>query len=96
MTSLILPWSQLCVCLLEGVILSLVYLALLWGTVRALPHVHYKALFLLCSTIIRLVLLFTAVLMLSQRNPAKIIWIITSLVITRLITVGLVKTRRKA
>ena len=93
MTSFNLPWPQMITCVIYGFCLSLFYLGLLWLTVKSLPKVKHKNLWLFTSAIIRLVLFLSGALLLSQNNPARFLWIVGGFIMTRLILLGLVKQK---
>ena len=93
MTVLSLSLSQICLCFLIGIILSAMYLIILWGSLKRLPHITHKGFFLFISAIIRLALFLTLAIWFSNHNPMRFLCIFIAFVITRLIVVGLFKTR---
>ena len=70
--------------LLEGGICAAVYLYLLWKTVRLLPSVKRKGLFLFISMVLRLFLLLAVMLLLSEKKPGPLLVIFCGFVIVRL------------
>lgn len=95
MTSLVLPFGQILLCLMWGVILALVYLGLLSYTIHLLSRTKYKALILISSMIIRLAFFIVGAMALSQHNPARFLWIVIGFICTRFLVVGFVKSRSK-
>ncbi len=86
---------QIIICITFGAILASVYLCLLWQTIRLLPRVKKKGLFLLISAIFRLALLIVLAVFASQNNVGKFLCIIVGFIITRLILVGKFKEHIK-
>ena len=71
-------------CLLTGGICAIVYLYLLWKTVRLLPSVKRKGLFLFVSMVLRLVLLLAVMLLFSGKKPGPLLVICCGFVVVRL------------
>lgn len=92
--SLVLSWTQTGICLAFGCFLSLIYLGLLWLTVKSLPNKKHKGIWLFVSAVIRLTLFLAGAVLFSQNNAARFLWIVIGFIITRLIIVGFIKTRR--
>ena len=93
MNSFNLPWPQIVACLVYGLLLSLIYLGLLWLTIKSLPQKRHKGLWLYISGVLRLVLFLSGAILFSQNSPARFLWIIAGFIITRLIFVGFIKTK---
>lgn len=79
-----MPISDMGLCLLIGAIVSVVYMYLLWKTVRLLPRVKRKGLFLFISALLRIFLLIFGMLLLSNDNAGRFILIFCGFVISRL------------
>ena len=93
MISFDLSWVQIGICLFWGFSLSVIYLALLWLTIKSLSKSKHRVFLLLISAIARLALFLTGAILLSQHQAARFLWIVVGFVITRLLLVGLVKTK---
>ena len=93
MSSFLLPLPELLSCVVCGVVLNIVYLTLLWLTIKFLPHTQHKGLCLFGSVILRLALFLGLAIWFSQQSPARFLWIVIGFVITRLVVVGLIKTK---
>ncbi len=75
-------WAILC-----GITLSCLYCAILWYSVRKLPHIKHKGLFLFLSSVFRLVLFGIVSVSLATRHPALLLCMFAAFVITRLFIV---------
>ena len=93
MISFALPWTQILTCLIYGLVLGLIYLGLLWITIRSLPRIRHKGLALFLSATIRLCLFLMGAICLSQQNPARFLWIVLGFIVTRFVLLGLIKTK---
>ena len=91
MISLSLPLSAILYSLSIGVIISFVYLGLLWQTVKYISKTQRKALFLLISALVRLALFLYLAVLFSEQNPARFLWIVAGFIITRICFVSMVK-----
>lgn len=96
MISLALPWTQIFICLIYGLLLSLIYLGLLWMTIRSLPRIRHKGLALFLSAVVRLSLFLIGAVVLSGQNPACFLWIVAGFIITRFILLGFAKPKGAA
>lgn len=76
--------SDMGICLLIGVVVSVIYMYLLWRTVHILPHVKRKGLFLFTSAVLRIFLLIFGMLLLSNEHAGRFILIFCGFVIFRL------------
>ena len=76
--------SDMGICLLIGAIVSVIYMYLLWETVRLLPQVKLKGLFLFSSAVLRIFLLIFGMLLLSGESAGRFIIIFCGFVISRL------------
>ena len=79
-----LPTSEMGICLLIGAIVSVVYMYLLWETVRLLPRVKHNGFFLFFSAVLRIFLLIFGMLLLSDENAGRFILIFCGFIIFRL------------
>jgi len=95
MISFILPFPQILICLLTGFVLSIIYLGLLWITIRLLAKTRHKGMLLLLSAAIRITIFFTGAILLSQHNPARFLWIVFGFIITRIFFVSRIKLKEK-
>lgn len=93
MISFNLPWTQICACLFYGFILSLLYLGLLWFTIKFLTKTKHKGLWLFASGILRLALFLIGAILFSYHNPARFLWIVVGFILTRLVLVSFIKTK---
>lgn len=87
MTELKLSWDLILWAVLCGVVLGCVYCAFLWYSVRKLPQVKHKGLFLFLSSVLRLVLFISIAIFLAVRHPALLLCMFATFVITRFIIV---------
>ena len=95
MISLSLPLNLILYSLLIGLFICVIYLWLLWVTVKKLAKTKHPILLFLISLIGRFALLFGLALFFAQQNPARFLWIMIGFIISRLFFVSLVKSRRK-
>ena len=93
MMSFDLSFFQIFCAFCYGVILSLIYLGLLWLTLKHLPHTQHKGMWLFVSAVIRLALFLYLSVLLSQHNPFTFLLIVVGFVIARLCLVGRIKSR---
>ena len=78
-------------CLLTGSICAVVYLYLLWKTVRLLPSVKHKGLFLFISMALRIFLLLVVMLLFSGKRPGPLLVICCGFLIMRLFILRLTR-----
>ena len=95
MNLLQLPPIEILGYVMVGIILGLRYLILLWGTVSFLAKVQHKAIFLLCSALLRIAFLIGSAWLISSQNPARFLWVMISFVITRFVVLSIVKSGGK-
>lgn len=93
MMSFSLPWQQIVFCLIAGLILSVIYLGLLWLTIRHLAKSTHQGLLLFLSAVLRIALFLTGAILLSQHNPARFLWIVVGFIMTRILLVGFIKKK---
>ena len=68
-----------------GGIFSLIFLYLLWETVKLLPRVKHKILFLHISRILRIFLLLCAMVLFSDKHAGKFLMIFCGFMVVRLV-----------
>ncbi|MBP5344299.1 MAG: hypothetical protein J6Y85_04435 [Alphaproteobacteria bacterium] len=92
-----LSMATLIVCIITGILIGIAYEYLLWLSIKTLPKIKHKGLWLLFTTAARLfLLLFTAVVM-AKENVARFLWIIFAFLVTRWIVINIAKNiKRKA
>ncbi len=93
MISLYLPSMQIILCLMYGFFLALIYLGLLWGTVKSLSKMSHKGLCLFASAVLRLTVFLLGAVFFSQHQVARFLWIVAAFIITRFILVSFVKIK---
>ena len=82
-----LSWDLIILAFVCGIVLSCIYCALLWYSIKKLPHIKHKGLFLFCSSVFRLILFVGVAVFLALQNPMLLLYMFVSFVITRLIIV---------
>lgn len=87
MAELKLSWDLIMWSILCGIVLSCVYCALLWYSLKKLPHIQHKGLFLFISSAFRLILFVIVAIFLAIRHPALLLCMFVAFVITRFIIV---------
>lgn len=75
-------WAFVC-----GFMLSCVYCSLLWYSVKKLPHIKRKGLFLLFSSVFRMILFVAIAILLAIRSPILLLCMFVSFTVTRFIIV---------
>lgn len=88
-----LTWIQIIMALIIGAALCLIYLALLWKTLQALPNVKNKGNILFFSAIVRLFLLIFVAVYFSNENGARFLLIFIGFFITRVIVLRYTKAK---
>ena len=78
-----------------GIVLAAVYLYLLWQTIKVLPRVRHKQLFLFASKIIRIALLLFPMIVLARRNAVQLLIIFAVFWLTRTIALWIATPRQK-
>lgn len=81
--------------LLCGILLSLVYFSLLWYSLKILPNIKRKGMFLFFSSLLRLIIFLSVAILLASKNPVKLIWMFLAFIITRLLLVYFLKDKGK-
>jgi F1F0 ATPase subunit 2 len=88
-----LPLDMVLESLLCGILLSLVYFSLLWYSLKVLPNMKRKGLFLFVTSLIRLVIFLTVAILLAKDGHMKLIWMVLAFIVTRLCLVKFLKNR---
>ncbi len=87
MINLKLSWDLIILAFVCGIILSCIYCALLWYSVKNLPHIKHKGLFLFCSSVFRLILFIGVGIFLTIYHPILFLCMFVAFVITRFVIV---------
>ena len=96
MTNVNLPYSSIVVAFTMGGLLSLLYLGLLWYSIKLLPKIIKKrGLFLFASAVVRLFLFLFLAVYLAQNHAGKFLWIVIGFITTRLILLSFIKNKRR-
>lgn len=82
-----LSWTLIICAILCGIILSCVYCTILWYSVKKLPHIKHKGLFLFITSAFRLILFLIVAIFLAIRHPILLLCMFIAFIITRLIIV---------
>ncbi|MBQ3696084.1 MAG: hypothetical protein II938_03860 [Alphaproteobacteria bacterium] len=77
--------SQFFLGLAMGSLICLVYLTLLWLSLKALPKIKHKVPFLLITAIIRISLAVVLLFLCAQHNLVQFLSILCGFILTRLI-----------
>lgn len=95
MQNIKLPLDMVLESLLCGVLLSTAYFSLLWYSLKILPNINKKGLFLLISTLFRLGIFLAVSILIAMDHPVKLIWMFLAFLITRLFIVNYFSTKGK-
>ena len=95
MESIKLSYSAILTAFIMGGFLSILYLGLLWYSVKLLPKIKKRGLFLFGSATLRLFLFLFLAIYLSQNHVGRFLWIILGFVTTRLILLSFIKNKRR-
>ena len=95
MESIKLSYSAILVSFLMGGVLSFIYLGLLWYSVKLLPKMKKRGLFLFISAVIRLFFFIFFAIYLSQNHAGRFLWIVIGFITTRLVLLSFIKNKRK-
>ena len=94
MESIRLSYSAILITFVLGGILSILYLGLLWYSVKLLPKIKKRGLFLFISAALRLFLFLFLAVYLAQNNVGRFLWIVIGFMVTRLILLSFIKNKR--
>ena len=95
MANINLSYPSILVALLMGGLLSIIYLGLLWYSLKLLPKIKKKGLFLFVSAAFRLFLFLFLAVYLAQNHAGRFLWIVLGFISTRLILLSFIKNKRK-
>ena len=95
MTNINLPYSDILTALLMGSVLSALYLGLLWYSLKLLPKIKKRGLFLFCSAALRLFLFLFLAVYLAKNHAGRFLWIVLGFIATRLILLSFIKNKRR-
>ena len=95
MESIKLSYSAIFTAFVIGGVLSTLYLGLLWYSIKLLPKIKKRGLFLFGSAVLRLFLFLFLAVFLSQNHAGRFLWIVVGFITTRLILLSFVKNKRK-
>ena len=95
MTNVKLSLDAILMALTMGSILSFIYLGLLWYSLKLLPKIKKRGLFLFGSAVLRLFLFLFLAVYLSQNHAGRFLWIVIGFVTTRLILLSFIKNKRR-
>ncbi|MGN0919671.1 MAG: ATP synthase subunit I [Alphaproteobacteria bacterium] len=95
MDAIRLSYPAILTAFLMGGILSILYLGLLWYSLKLLPKVKKRGLFLFASAALRLFLFLFLAVYLAKDNVGRFLWIIVGFITVRLILLSRIKNKRK-
>ena len=95
MESVRLSYTGILMAVLMGSVLSVLYLSLLWYSIKVLPKIKMKGLFLFISVLFRLSLFLFFAIYLSQNHVGRFLWIIVGFILTRLVFLSCIKNKRR-
>ena len=90
-----LPFSAILTAFVMGVLLSVLYLGLLWYSLKLLPKIKRRGLFLFASAALRLFLFLFLAVYLAQNHAGRFLWIVIGFITTRLILLSFIKNKRR-
>ena len=90
-----LPYSAILTAFIMGAILSLLYFGLLWYSLKLLPKIKKRGLFLFVSAALRLFLFLFLAVYLAQNHAGRFLWIVLGFITTRLILLSFIKNKRR-
>ena len=90
-----LSFSTILIALIIGAILSILYLGLLWYSLKLLPKIKKRGLFLFGSAALRLFLFLFLAVYLAKENAGRFLWIVIGFITVRLILLSFIKNKRR-
>ena len=96
MINVSLPFSAILISFIMGAVLSVLYLGLLWYSVKLLPKIKKRGLFLFASASVRLFLFLFLAVYLAQNHAGRFLWIVIGFITTRLILLSFIKNKRRS
>ena len=88
-----LPLDMVLESIFTGVLLSLAYFSLLWYSLKMLPKVKRKGLFLFVSSLLRFFLFGAVAVLLAKEHHSKLLLMFLAFIITRLFWVHFYKRK---
>ena len=85
--------TEIGICFLMGVVCGLIFMYLLWKTVKLLPQVKHKYLFLFISKVLRIFLLLCVMMLFSDHHAGKFLMIFCGFLAVRLLVLKFVAFR---
>lgn len=95
MMNISLPYSAILTAFVMGALLSVLYLGLLWYSLKLLPKIKRRGLFLFFSAAVRLFLFLFLAVYLAQDHAGRFLWIVIGFITTRLILLSFIKNKRR-
>ena len=96
MESIKLSYLAVLTAFMMGGILSVLYLGLLWYSLKLLPRIKKRGLFLFGSAVLRLFLFLFLAVYLSQNHAGRFLWIVIGFISIRLILLSFIKNKRRS
>ena len=96
MMNVSLPYSAIFTAFTMGALLSVLYLGLLWYSLKLLPKIKKRGLFLFVSAAVRLFLFLFLAIYLAQNHTGRFLWIVIGFITTRLILLSFIKNKRRS
>ena len=87
--------STLIVCIVTGILIGIAYEYLLWLSIKTLPKIKHKGLWLLFTTAVRLFLLLFPAVVMAKENIARFLWIIFAFLVTRWLIINSMKNIKR-
>ena len=88
-----LSYSEIGLCFLVGAVCGMVFMYLLWRTVKLLPCVKHKYLFLFASKALRIFLLLCVMMLFPDHHPGRFLTIFCGFLVVRLVILKCVAFR---
>ena len=88
-----LSFTEIGLCLSIGSVCGLIFMYLLWQTVKLLPQVKHKYLFLFVSKVLRIFLLLCVMMLFSDHHAGKFLTIFCGFLLVRLVILKFVRFR---
>ena len=86
-----IPFSDIIICITTGMFAAIVYEYMLWLSVKALPSIKHKGLWLLFTGFARLFVLLFSMAVVARNNLIHFVWIALAFLITRRIIIHFAK-----
>ena len=95
MENIRLSYHAILIAFIMGGILSVLYLGLLWYSVKLLPKIKKRGLFLFASAAVRIFLFLFLAIYLARNHAGRFLWIVVGFITTRLIVLSFIKNKRR-